>query len=33
VFVALAATLGALFAPPSGSSSSRRPVPAARPAH
>jgi hypothetical protein len=33
VFVAVAAVLGALFAAPSGSSSSRRPVPAARPAY
>lgn len=33
VFVAVAAVLGALFASPSGSSSSRRPVPAARPAY
>lgn len=33
LFVAVAAVLGALFAPPSGPSSSRRPVPAARPAY
>ena len=31
LYVAVAAVLGALFAPPSGSSSSRRPAPAARP--
>lgn len=33
VFVAVAAVLGALFAAPSGASSSRRPVPCARPAY
>lgn len=32
-FVAVAAVLGSLFAAPSGASSSRRPVPAARPAY